>query len=538
MKRSLLFLALIAILSLGLAGCSAEKKEEKAPAKKETTEAAPAAAAGKTLKLAMDADPVSLDPHVQLSGGMLQYSHMVFDPLVRWAKDGSFEPRLAESWERVDDKTMRFHLRKGVKFHSGNPFTAEDVVWTINRLKKSADFKGLFEPFGEAKVVDDYTVDVITHKPYGLLLNMATYIFPMDKKFYSGMDESGQPKDAIVKTGPSFANVHESGTGKYIVAEREQGVRDVFKVFPEYWDKTGNVDTIILTPIKNDATRVAALLSGDVDFIMPVPPQDLKRIDSTEGLQLVTMSGSRIITFQLNQKRQKAFQNPKVREAIVYATDNTGIVKKVMKGFATVAAQQGPKGFAGYNAELKPRYDLEKAKQLMKEAGYENGFECTMIAPNNRYVNDEKIAEAFVSMLGKIGIKVNLKTMPKAQYWDQFDAQVADIQMIGWHSDTEDSSNYTEFLLMCPNKETGYGQYNSGNYCNPEVDSLILQAQTETDLIKRSAMLQKVEKILYDEAAFVPLHWQNLSWASKDGMNTKEIVNVQNFPYFGDLVIK
>ena len=537
MKRSLLFLALVVILSLGLAGCSAEKKEE-APAKKETTEAAPAAAAGKTLKLAMDADPVSLDPHVQLSGGMLQYSHMVFDPLVRWAKDGSFEPRLAEKWEHIDDKTMRFHLRKGVKFHSGNPFTAEDVVWTINRLKKSAEYKGLFEPFLPAKAVDAYTVDIITKEPYGLLLNMATYIFPMDSKFYSGKDESGQPKDAIVKTGPSFANVNESGTGKYVIAEREQGVRVVFKTFPEYWDKAGNVDTIILTPIKNDATRVAALLSGDVDFIMPVPPQDLKRIESTEGLQLVTMSGSRIITFQLNQKRQKAFQNPKVREAIVYATDNTGIVNKVMKGFATVACQQGPEGFASYNAELKPRYDLEKAKQLMKEAGYENGFECTMIAPNNRYVNDEKIAEAFVSMLGKIGIKVNLKTMPKAQYWDQFDAQVADIQMIGWHPDTEDSSNYTEFLLMCPNKETGYGQYNSGNYCNPEVDALILSSQTETDIAKRSAMLQKVEKILYDEAAFVPLHWQNLSWASKDGMNTEEIVNVQNYPYFGDLVIK
>ncbi len=537
MKRSLLFLALVVILSLGLAGCSAEKKEE-APAKKETTEAAPAAAAGKTLKLAMDADPVSLDPHVQLSGGMLQYSHMVFDPLVRWAKDGSFEPRLAEKWERIDDKTMRFHLRKDVKFHSGNPFTAEDVVWTINRLKKSADYKGLFEPFLPAKVVDANTVDIITKEPYGLLLNMATYIFPMDSKFYAGKDESGQPKDAIVKTGPSFANVNESGTGKYMVAEREQGVRVVFKAFPEYWDKAGNVDTIILTPIKNDATRVAALLSGDVDFIMPVPPQDLKRIKSTEGLQLVTMSGSRIITFQLNQKRQKPFQNPKVRQAIVYATDNTGIVNKVMKGFATVACQQGPEGFAGYNAELKPRYDLEKAKQLMKEAGYENGFECTMIAPNNRYVNDEKIAEAFVSMLGKIGIKVNLKTMPKAQYWDQFDAQVADIQMIGWHPDTEDSANYTEFLLMCINKETGYGQYNSGNYCNQEVDSLVIGSQTETDLAKRNAMLQKVEKILYDEAAFVPLHWQNLSWASKDGMNTEAIVNVQNFPYFGDLVIK
>ena len=159
-----------------------------------------------------------------------------------------------------------------------------------------------------------------------------------------------------------------------------------------------------------------------------------------------------------------------------------------------------------------------------------------MIAPNNRYVNDDKIAEAVATMLAKIGIKVELKTMPKAQYWDEFDAQVADIQMIGWHSDTEDSANFNEFLYMCPNKETGYGQYNSGNYCNPMVDELTLASQTETDLAKRAEILQKVEQILYDEAAFVPLHWQMLSWAgSKSLQNADEIINVMNFPYFGDL---
>jgi len=496
-------------------------------------------AGAKTLKLAMDADPVSLDPHVQLSGGMLQYSHMVFDPLVRWTKDMKFEPRLATKWDRIDDLTMRFYLRKDVKFHSGNPFTAEDVKWTIERLKKSQDFKGLFEPFVGAKVIDDLTVDIITKEPYSLLLNMATYIFPMDSKFYSGVDDKGQPKDAIVKIGPSFALTHESGTGKYIVAEREQGVKMVFNKFPEYWDKKspGNADTIILTPIKNDATRVAALLSGDVDFIMPVPPQDYDRIKKDDKVKLIAMSGSRIITVQLNQKRRPEFKDARVRQAICYATNNAGIVKKIMRGTATVAAQQAPKGFAGYDPALKPRYDLKKARALMKEAGYEKGFECTMISPNNRYVNDEKIAEAFVSMLAKINIKVNLKTMPKAQYWDQFDAQVADIQLIGWHPDTEDSANYSEFLIMCPNKETGYGQYNSGNYCNAKVDELVLASQTETDLQKRSQMLQEVEKILYDEAAYVPFHWQNLSWAGKKALRIEPIVNVMNFPYFGDLVI-
>jgi peptide/nickel transport system substrate-binding protein len=494
----------------------------------------------KTLKLAMDADPVSLDPHVQLSGGMLQYSHICFDPLVRWTKDMKFEPRLATKWERTDDLTMRFYLRKGVKFHSGNTFTAKDVKWTIERLKISQDFKGLFEPFVGAKIIDDYTVDIITKKPYALLLNMATYIFAMDSEFYTGTDESGQPKDAIVKIGPSFALTNESGTGPYRVTYREQGVRNVFQRFPEYWDKKspGNADEIVLTPIKNDATRVAALLSGDVDFIMPVPPQDYARIQKDENSKLITMSGSRIITVQLNQKRRPELANTMVRQAIVYATNNAGIVEKIMKGTATVAAQQAPTGFAGYKASLVPRYDLEKAKELMKKAGYEKGFECTMIAPNNRYVNDEKIAEAFASMLAKINIKVNLKTMPKAQYWDQFDAQVADMQLIGWHPDTEDSANYSEFLVMCINKETGYGQYNSGNYCNARVDELVLASQTETDLKKRSEILQEVEQILYDDAAYVPFHWQNLSWAGKKNLRMEPIVNVMNFPYFGDLVIE
>lgn len=497
-------------------------------------------AAAADITVAYDADPISMDPHEQLSGGTLQMSHMVFDPLVRYTQELDFEPRLATSWERQNETTVRFNLRKGVKFHSGNPMTADDVVWTFNRLKQSPDFKAIFAPYKEMVKVDDYTVDLVSNLAYPLVLQTAAYIFPMDSKFYSGSTADGQAKDAIVKSGNTFASTNTSGTGPFTLTHREQGIKVEFKRFADYWDKDskGNVDNLTLVPIKEDATRVAALLSGDVDMIAPVAPNDHKRVSSAKDVDLVTLPGTRIITFQLNQDSQPAFKDVRVRQAVVHAINNEGIAKKIMKGFATVAGQQSPAGYAGYNAELTPRYDLNKAKALMKEAGYEKGFSITMIAPNNRYVNDAKIAQAVASMLSKIGIKVDLKTMPKAQYWPEFDKCAGDMLMIGWHADTEDSGNFSEFLTMTRNKETGRGQYNCGHYANPELDKLVEASNAETNPAKRAEMLQKVEAILYQDAAFVPLHWQNLAWGAKSNVEIEPIVNAMNFPYLGDLVVK
>ncbi|MGP4845773.1 ABC transporter substrate-binding protein [Marinobacter sp. 1Y8] len=499
-----------------------------------------AADANKSLKMAYDADPVTLDIHEQLSGGTLQLSHMTFDPLIRWTKDLDFEPRLAKSWERVDDNTMRFTLREGVKFHSGNTLTTEDVKFTFDRLKKSQDFKAIFKPFTELRVIDDTTFELVTAKPYPLVLNAATYIFPMDKAFYTGKDENGDDKAAISKQGSTFASRNQSGTGPYKVTARQQGVKVEFERFDDYWDtgSPGNVGKITLTPIKENNTRVSALLSGGVDFIAPVPPTDLERIKRDPKTDLVSMSGTRIILLDLNQKRVEAFKDARVRKAVAYAVNQEGIAAKIMKGFATPAAQLSPEGYQGHVDSLKPRFDVEKAKALMKEAGYEDGFTITMMTPNNRYVNDDKIAQAVAAMLSRINIKVDLKTLPKAQYWPEFDARAADIMMIGWHADTEDSANFYEFLTMCPNADSGAGQYNAGNYCNPELDALVEKANVETDLDKRAEMLQQVEQALYDDAAFVPLHWQDLAWASKKSVKIEPILNVMNFPYLGDLVIE
>jgi peptide/nickel transport system substrate-binding protein len=388
-------------------------------------------------------------------------------------------------------------------------------------------------------VVDDHTVDIVTDGPFPLVLHNATYIFPMDSAFYSGTDENGKDKGEIVKHGDSFASKTVSGTGPFTITSREQGVKVEFARFADYWDTSskGNVSTIVFTPIKEAPTRVAALLSGDVDFIAPVPPTDLDRVRDNGGTDLITMSGTRTVTFMMDQNRREEFKNVKVRQAIVHAINNEGIVEKIMKGFGTPAAQWSPKGYLGYNESLNPRFDLAKASQLMKEAGYADGFSITMMAPNNRYVNDFKIAEAVVNMLGKIKIKVDLTTMPKAQYWPKFDERAADMMMIGWHSDTEDSANFYEFLSMTPNKDTGRGQYNASNYSNERVDQLTEATLTMTDDEERAKVLQDIEKILHDDAAFVPLHWQDLAWAARTGVHIEDVVNVMNFPYLGDLVI-
>jgi peptide/nickel transport system substrate-binding protein len=502
--------------------------------------AAPHIAAAKTLRMAYDADPTSLDPHEQLSSATLQLSHLLFDPLVRFRKDLSHEPRLAKSWEAIDARTTRFHLRDGVRFHSGRTLTAEDVVWTFDRLKRSPDFKALFEPFSEARAIDPLTVDLVTKEPYPLVLNLATYIFPMDREFYAGKDARGRPKDDIVKHGASFASTHASGTGPFVVSGREQGVRLTFKRFGDYWDKDspGNLQEIVLTPIKEPATRVAALLAGDVDYIAPVPPTDLGRIRSAACCELITMLSPRIVTFELNQERVPAFKDKRMRLAVNYAVNRKGLADKILRGFGTAAGELSPPGYAGHDPELVPRFDLQKAKALMAEAGYSDGFSVTMMAPNNRYIEDARIAQAVAAMLAKIGITVDLLTMPKAQYWQRFDERAADIMMIGWQSDTQDSANFYEFLVMSPDPETGYGQYNAGNYSNPEVDRLTIETQSMTDPEARAAQLKRIERILYEDGAIVPLHWQHLSWGARKGVAIEPVVNVIDMPYLGDLVME
>ena len=328
-----------------------------------------------------------------------------------------------------------------MKFQSGRTFSAADVVWTFNRLKQNPDFKALFEPFSEAKAVDDLTVDLVTKRPYPLALNLATYIFPMDREFYAGTDERGKPKDAIVKSGASFASTHASGTGPFIVTAREQGVKLELKRFADYWDKSspGNVDAIVFTPIKEPATRVAALLAGDVDFIAPVPPHRPCPHQGRHVLHADHHAEHPSDHFRAERGPLPRLQGQTRAACHVLCAQPRGDRAEDHARAGHRRGRTEPTGYAGYDPLLAPRYDLAKAKALMQEAGYADGFSVTMMSPNNRYIEDARIAEAVAAMLAKINIKVDLQTMPKAQYWQRFDERAGDIMMIGWQSDTENS---------------------------------------------------------------------------------------------------
>ena len=482
-------------------------------------------------------DSISVDPMEILYEDNLRMANLLYDPLVRYDSDLNIEPRLATSWEEIDPTTLRFHLREGVTFHNGRTMNADDVLFSFDRLRKSPDFKALYERYDGMRKVDAQTVDLIMKKPYPLALANMMYLFVMDSKYFSGKDKDGREKSRVRKGHDTFASTHENGTGAFVLDSRQQGVKTVYRRYAGYWDEqTGNVTTLNWVTIKQDATRVSALISGDVDWIYPVPPTDIERLKKNDKLTLYSIPTDSIVAFQMNQEVVPEFRDRRVREAVVYAVNNAGIVMKIMRGNAVVAAQNSPPDYAGHNPGLKPRYDLERARRLMREAGVENGFSITMITPQKpEYV---ATAEAVAAMLAKIKIKATLTILPTAKYWQDFTGCTAGMAIFGWSSDTGDSANYSEFLTMTKNEKTGVGHQNCNGYSNPELDRLVAKANGETDTEKRGALLQRVAAIEYDDAIMVPIFRYKYTYAyAKRFKNFPTIINLRNFPYWGDLVV-
>ena len=488
-----------------------------------------AAASAQTVRIANQGDALSLDPHSLNESLQLSVDSNAYEALVGWNKKLQMEPRLATSWKQTAPTVWRFELRKGVKFYDGTPFTADDVVFTMGRIMADgSDMKSFGTDVKETRKVDEHTIEIETKAPQPILPQILSQVYIMSKKWCEA-NNAVKPVDRRkgVANTDSFKT---NGTGPFHVRERQPGVRTVFVRNPRYWGKVeGNVQEVIFTPIANPATRVAALLSGEIDVMEPVPVQDIARVNSNASTRAITGPELRTIFLGMDQKRDELlfssvkgknpFKDKRVRQAFYQAIDIEGIKKTVMRDASRPTALMVGPGINGWSAEQdkRPPYDVEAAKKLMADAGYGSGFEVTMNCPNDRYVNDAQICQAVAANLARINVKINLQAETKGTYFPKILRRDTSFYMLGWTPSTYDAHNALNALMRCPDDKTGAGQFNLGSYCNAKLDDLTVKIGAETDKAKRDAMIKEAFQIHSEEVGHLPLHQQSLAW----GVNKK-----------------
>ena len=484
------------------------------------------AQAANVFRFAFQGDIKSLDPYSLKESFTIGMHGAPYESLVTRDKNLEIVPQLAESWELPEPTRWRFHLRKGVKFHDGTPFTAEDVVFSAARVRApGSNFQTNIPADAEFVKVDDFTVDMVLKKPNPIAIHQFSTWYIMSKA-WAEKNGAVAPSPASA-TSPSYAALHENGTGPFVITEHQPGVRTVFKKFSGYWGKVeSNLDEAIFTTIGNSATRVAALLSGEVDWIDPVPLQDQPRVEASGNATVMAGPELRTIFLGLDQwrdelkdssvKGKNPFKDPRVRQALYLAIDEDTIAKRVMRGQATPSALLiAPSLYARSGEFKRPAYDAKKAKALLDAAGYGDGFSVTMDCPNDRYVNDEAICQAVVSMLARVGVKVNLNAQPKAKYFSKVLAPAYDTSfyLVGWTPSSQDSHNILFEIAGCRGADkSGRGGWNLGNYCNPKIDALADQVEGETDATKRDAQIKEGFDLIQAEWGYIPLHQQALAW--------------------------
>ncbi len=490
-------------------------------------------ASANTLKFAFQGDAQSLDPHGLNETFTLGFLSNVYEGLTMLDKDIQLIPGLATSWENTSPTTIVFKLRQGVKFHNGNSFNADDVIFSWKRsLSEGSDQKVRGSMVKDIKKIDDHTVEVHTNGPQPLMASEWAWIYIMDKEW---SEENGAANAANVKDANAngYSLNHANGTGPFSIATRQPDVKTVFKRYEGHWNKDikTNITDVIFTPVKQAATRTAALISGELDMVYPIPVQDWKRLDSEDGVTALRGPEARTIFLGMDQfrdellysdvKGKNPFKDVKVRKAMAHAINLELIKKKVMRGAATPTGLMIAPQVNGFNADANTpyKYDPALSKKLLAEAGYPEGFEVTIDCPNNRYVNDEKICQAVASMMAKVGVKMKVLAQPKSKYFGKVLAQNnydTSMYLLGWTPGSMDVHNVLAGLLSCQNKETKAGLFNLGNYCNARVDELQKLVGVETDAAKRQAYVNEAMKIVQDEVGYLPLHQQPLSWGVSD----------------------
>ncbi len=484
-------------------------------------------ASAQTLRYANQGDLKSLDPYTLNESTTHAHLGHVYEGLTARDKDLKIIPALAESWETPEPTRWRFHLRKGVKFQNGDPFTADDVVFSADRVrKKGSNLQTRIAADVKVVKVDDNTVDFILTSPNPIVHSAWDTWYIMDKK-WAEANNVVDPTPAAATT-PSFASLNANGTGPFTVESHQPGVKTVFKANPNYWGKVeSNLKEIIFTPIASDATRVAALLSGEVDVIEPVPIQDISRVDASPNAQVLKGPELRTIFIGFDQTRDELlysnvkgknpFKDVRVREAFYKAIDIELIKSRVMRGLSTPSALMiAPPLFALSKDFTRPKFDPDGAKKLLTEAGYPDGFEVTMDCPNDRYVNDAAICQAVVGMLARIGVKISLLAQPKAQYFAKVlkpGGYQTSFFMLGWTPGTMDSHNVLYDIMGCrDDPKSSRGEANLGGYCNKDFDAIADKVLVELDTAKRDQLIKQAFEIGNKDWSYIPLHQQALAW--------------------------
>jgi peptide/nickel transport system substrate-binding protein len=481
------------------------------------------AASAQVVRIANQGDALSMDPHSLNESLQLSVNSNVYEPLVGRNKDLSLAPSLATSWKQTSPTVWRFELRKGVQFHDGTPFTAEDVLFSFARTQvDGSDMKSYTNDIKQVRKINDHTVEIETNAPFPILPDVVTQVFIMSKAWCE-TNQATRPVDRR-KGIENAASFRANGTGPYRLRERQPNVRTTFVRNGNYWGKIeGNVQEVIFTPIGNDATRVAALLSGEVDVMEPVPVQDIDRISSSANAQALVAPELRTIFLGMDQRRDELqyssvkgknpFKDKRVRQAFYQAIDIEGIKRTVMRNASLPTALMIGPGINGFTQEQNKRlpFDPDGAKKLLADAGYPNGFEVTMNCPNDRYVNDARICQTVAANLARVGVKINLAAETKGTYFPKILRRDTSFYLLGWTPSTYDAHNTLNAIMSCPN-DKGAGQFNLGSYCNPKVDELTRAVQSETDKAKRLAMIKEAFQIHADDIGHLPLHQQSLAW--------------------------
>ena len=491
------------------------------------------------LRWSSQGDALTLDPHSQNEGPTVTMSLQMYEALVGRDSSMKKQPALATSWSPTDSNTWQFKLRQGVAFHDGTPFTAADVVFSFQRAaSESSDFKPNTKGIVSVEAVDDYTIDIVLEKPNPLLPDQITNVFIMSKA-WAEANNVVTPQD-YKQQEETYAIRNANGTGPFKLELREPDIRTVLVRNDGWWGLARdphNIDRIEFRPISNKATRVAALLSGEIDFLLDPPLQDLKRIEGTSGLKTLRVNQMRTIFLGMDQgvaelrtsnvKGKNPFADLRVRQAMYQAIDIEAIREKVMRGLSIPAGFVVPPGVNGHTTERDARlpYDPAASKQLLADAGYPNGFSVRLDCPNNRYNNDERICQAVVGMFGAIGVDVDLDAIRKSLHFPKIENRETDFYLLGWGAPSTLDAQLT-FLLLTHSK----GEWNPTGYSNPKADALIEALPIELDLDKRNAKMAELWKIVQDDIVYLPLHHQVISWGMSDKLDVPIVPN--NMPQF------